>query len=1722
METLQNTAPKRVNAKSVRSNYLIPALLSCCFFFVQKTHAQDNTGPVLSAFTQSSTVDITSGGVTITFLITVTDSSTLSSVSSAPFLYSNAGSPTITSGYNTFSNWAATASTTALWKPSDWGSLRAWIDFSNAANYTLSGSKITQVIDRSGTFGTISIASDNQPTITTDSSLGQKVASFDGVKNYIDGGAYKDVVAGGSHISIGIFKAITVTHRRQSLWSYEAPSGSGKRDYAISAGNDSDFLGEIDLDALSSNRISNKDKIDFNSASTVLGSGSSYRGSWRIFNASFDWQGSKRIFARVDGRQAAYESVYSNEINNGQLWLRLMRNRGNQWLKGQLAEFITFEKNPGITGTDNYNVEVIEGYLAHKWNLEGNLPTSHPFKTQAPTTNVSYTFSAKLYLDPNEVPNGTYKINLSHGAFVDSSSSANVASLPAGYGDFNIEVVNDATSPTVLLDASNDGEDLIATDTVTLTAVFSEPMSSSPTLSISGLVTDSSFDSFIDFGNHIQLGSDVEGSLSGGKAANKLAMSKNGEVIAFRDNASGSDAVKVVEFVSGEWQMKGTGMIEAETPSDGFGQSIALSADGSLVAIGASLSKYVKVFQYHSATNTWTLYGTKITEGATATNFGVRLDLSDDGNVLAVSANRENAGDDDEGVVRVYEYNATDDEWNQIGSDLEGDAEDLFLGQSMALSGNGKVLAIGSGVYGPGASLNTGIIRVYQYGSDWTKIGEFTGVNNQDQLGYKEGVDLSRDGYTIAYGIPGFDSSGTDRGKVVVQIYNGSSWSQKGSDLLGAFDNDNFGTGVRLSKEGNYLAVGATGYDDGSQSNLGQIKLYGYDSGSNSWGQKSNAINGAAANDQDGEIFALSESGFVIAAASYGHNSNTGHFRVFANSFYRYNFDVDGTGTPSDGAYYATVSGSDSVGNVYTETDSITLNLDTSTPTVVLTSSDSDFRVTKADTVTITAVFSKQMSLSPTPTLSISGLVTNVTMVAVGQTTYTYTWIVSETPIVDNTAYSITVSGTSRKNQPYTGTTSLVFKIPYTSSEPSITTESVLGRDINLDGDQLDAVYQISNLKELLWLSEKSNSELYSWSKGKVFLQTADIDATPTQYWDDDDTDDFSSDGDNQGWLPLALNNNNGWFLGFYNGDRHRITGLHLNRTTSGSSDSEIGFISEMYQSGATAVGIVNLGFIDANYTVKSTYSQTNIGGIVAKGTNSSDANLYKLSDLFFEGTIDFSSSTTNPSYVGGLLGQFVISLDNKISRSYFNGTIKGNTSTYGIGGIAGRFNGMTLENVYARGKIIGNNTDNASLVGYLVNSVSSNQKHLTNAYATIAFEKIDGTSLDYGMIGDYSAYSGKPTPIVNNLYWNSFISSPTYFYNSKDSGVDVSSVNSEALNTTVLASAEALTKSGLDSSTIWGQNATLNDGYPYLIGWMDFGLTKSGVDSAAASGDSIGELIFNDAGTGATITYHLNSEDYDNQYFSIDTGSGTPTVKLNASGVAQLSSIGTFTLFVSGTTNESPATVLKRKFKLPVRDMSLPTVTLTASDPDLIVSNNDTVTFTATFSKGMADYPTITIGNGVNKVRMTATSSSVWTYILDMTTWTGSKTASITVAGEDSLGNRYAGTDSLTLVLDTTSPTVTLTSTDSDNYINSTDTVTVTAAFSEAMAATPTISISGMVTDVVMTLIAGTNSYTYYWDVDAVVTPTFGDYTVTVSGTDLAGYQYSESTSITFTLGSF
>ena len=54
-----------------------------------------------------------------------------------------------------------------------------------------------------------------------------------------------------------------------------------------------------------------------------------------------------------------------------------------------------------------------------------------------------------------------------------------------------------------------------------------------------------------------------------------------------------------------------------------------------------------------------------------------------------------------------------------------------------------------------------------------------------------------------------------------------------------------------------------------------------------------------------------------------------------------------------------------------------------------------------------------------------------------------------------------------------------------------------------------------------------------------------------------------------------------------------------------------------------------------------------------------------------------------------------------------------------------------------------------------------------------------------------------------------------------------------------------------------------------------------------------------------------------------------------------------------------------------------------------------------------------------------------------------------VTVSGADQAGNAYSGSDSVTFTLDTSAPTVTLTDTDSDNLVSTSEVVTITAGFS-------------------------------------------------------------------------
>ena len=149
---------------------------------------------------------------------------------------------------------------------------------------------------------------------------------------------------------------------------------------------------------------------------------------------------------------------------------------------------------------------------------------------------------------------------------------------------------------------------------------------------------------------------------------------------------------------------------------------------------------------------------------------GTSVSLSSDGTIVAIGApgNGVDANGDpsSRGHVRVYQY-TSGNTWDQLGADIDGEADSDFSGTSVSLSSDGTRVAIGA-LVNDGNGLSSGHVRVYQYTSgNWTQLGaDIDGEATDDQSG--KSVSLSSDGTTVAIGAPGngVDANGH------VRIYN--------------------------------------------------------------------------------------------------------------------------------------------------------------------------------------------------------------------------------------------------------------------------------------------------------------------------------------------------------------------------------------------------------------------------------------------------------------------------------------------------------------------------------------------------------------------------------------------------------------------------------------------------------------------------------------------------------------------------------------------------------------------------------------------------------------------------------------------------------------------------------------------------------------------------------------------------------------------------------------
>jgi len=469
------------------------------------------------------------------------------------------------------------------------------------------------------------------------------------------------------------------------------------------------------------------------------------------------------------------------------------------------------------------------------------------------------------------------RFNYPYHVVIDSDENLYVS-------DYNNHKIRKITSSGVVTTYAGSGSAGSANGTGTA-ATFDNPK---------GLAIDANDNTYVaDFDNHIirkitpplQLGSDIDGEAAGDEFGSAVAVSEDGSILAVGaayNDGGGTSAghVRVYQYASSSWSQLG-GDIDGETAQDRSGTSISLSDDGSILAIGARLNDgggsnfgHVRVYEY--ASSSWSQLGSDIDGEATNDFSGESVSLSGDGTIVAISATDNDGGGTDAGHVRVYQYSSS---WSQLGGDIDGEAAYDKSGKSISLSDDGTILAVGA-YYNDGGGSNAGHVRVYKYASgSWGQLGgDIDGEAAGDLSGYS--VSLSDDGTILAVGAYKNDGGGSDAGHVRVYKYASSSWGQLGGDIDGEAAGDWSGFAVSLSGDGTKLAVGAHN-NDGGGADAGHVRLYKY--ASSSWAQLGYDVDGESAGDQSGNSVALSGDGITLAIGAPkndGAGTDAGSVRV--------------------------------------------------------------------------------------------------------------------------------------------------------------------------------------------------------------------------------------------------------------------------------------------------------------------------------------------------------------------------------------------------------------------------------------------------------------------------------------------------------------------------------------------------------------------------------------------------------------------------------------------------------------------------------------------------------------------------------------------------------------------------------------------------------------------------------------------------------------------------
>ncbi len=388
------------------------------------------------------------------------------------------------------------------------------------------------------------------------------------------------------------------------------------------------------------------------------------------------------------------------------------------------------------------------------------------------------------------------------------------------------------------------------------------------------------------------LGTTLTGLAPNDLFGSKVALSADGQILAVgaathaNENGEIAGQVRVFSWDGTDWQALGD-PIEGSSAYERLGSSVALSADGHVLAIGASgytnsqgdmSAGKVEVWYWDGSQ--WNLQGNVLEGDAINVYFGTAVALSASGDFLAVGAPAYSANFLAQSG-RVWLYSWSNGAWQQ-DTFLDGTSAYMNFGYNLSLSASGEVLAVGGpSATGPDGGLSGSAWVFSKESGTWEQMGDALLGAPASFLG--QALSLSTDGQFLAVGAARYsEQPGEEQGLVRVFMWDGTSWQQKGSDLMGS-THSNFGRALALSADGEVLVVGAPRHHGYYGDRTGLVRIYAWENGD--WSQRGEDIEGMLAFDETGNAVAISFFGDVVAVGTKLDNNaagtHAGSVRVF-------------------------------------------------------------------------------------------------------------------------------------------------------------------------------------------------------------------------------------------------------------------------------------------------------------------------------------------------------------------------------------------------------------------------------------------------------------------------------------------------------------------------------------------------------------------------------------------------------------------------------------------------------------------------------------------------------------------------------------------------------------------------------------------------------------------------------------------------------------------------